>query len=136
MHVCMCVYIYIYIYTCIYIYIYICMYVCMYVCMYACMYVCMYVCMYICIYVCMYMCVYIYIYIYIIRSRTASSRGTATSAATWRRTAAPGTQSKILRTRNHKSEIPLENATDDLLEHSSEQIHWKSDNPSEHTADK
>ena len=43
-------------------------------------------------------------------------------------------QGKLLHTRHHNSEIPLENATEGPLDISSK-IHWESDNPLENTTD-
>ena len=116
------------------------MYVCMYVYMYVCMYV-YYIYIYIHLYVHTYIslsihvcvCVYIYIYTDFLTRFKISPQSPAArpSVSSLKRGQTPGSssaesrygsvfQGNMLHTRNHESEIPLEKATENPLDNSSE----------------
>ena len=63
------------------------------------------------------------------------SRGAACPTVAGHATLHVVARGKILHTRNHKSEIPLENATEHPLA-ISRKIHWGSDTPLENATDK
>ena len=77
----------------------------------------------------MYVYIYVYIYIYIyVRWQNVRRR----IDSLWLRLQVSG--QKITHQKSHKSEIPLENTSDNPWD-SSSKIHWESDNPLENAAD-
>ena len=93
--------------------------------------------MYMCVCMCIYIYIYMYVCVYTVRVRilglTRASGVKASAGSAQGAIILFQSSGQNITHQNHKSEIPLENATENPSANSSK-IHWTSDNPLENTA--